>query len=126
MAEPGVRGDPNAVDALGHNRDESARLQRQADELAPGEHDCPDRAGLDPGQSGVDVGCGPRGVLDLLAARVGADGRVVGVDADPAHVAMAREFAAGRGLGEVEVLAADARHTGLPSGSFDPCMLAPW
>ena len=78
-----------------------------------------DRAGLGPGQSAVDLGCGPRGVLDLLAARVGPDGRVVGVDADPAHVAMATEFAAGRGLGNVEVLTADARGTGLPSSSFD-------
>ena len=61
----------------------------------------------------------PRGVLDLLAERVGPDGRVVGVDADPVHVAMATEFAAGRGLRNVEVLMADARGTGLPSGSFD-------
>ena len=71
------------------------------------------------GKSALDLGCGPRGVLDLLATRVGPPGRVVGVDADPAHVAMARDFAAGRGLGNVEVLAADARGTGLPSGSFD-------
>ena len=42
-----------------------------------------------------------------------------GVDADPAHVAMATEFAAGRGFGNVEVLTADARGSGLPSGSFD-------
>ena len=32
---------------------------------------------------------------------------------------MATEFAARRGLGNVEVLTADARGTGLPSGSFD-------
>ena len=44
---------------------------------------------------------------------------MVGVDADPAHVAMANEFAAGRGMRNVEVLTADARGTGLSSGSFD-------
>ncbi len=119
MAERNSRGDPNAVYALGHNPEESARLQRQADELAPESTMVLDRVGLGPGQSAVDLGCGPRGVLDLLAARVGPHGRVVGVDADPAHVAMATEFAAGLGLGNVEVLAADARGTGLPSGSFD-------
>ena len=43
----------------------------------------------------------------------------VGLDADPAHVVMANEFAAGRGLRNVEVLTADARGTGLPAGSFD-------
>ena len=78
-----------------------------------------DRTRLGPGQSALDIGCGPRGVLDLLAARVGPSGRVVGVDADPAHVEMAAAFAAGRGLGNVQVLTADARGTGLSSGSFD-------
>jgi ubiquinone/menaquinone biosynthesis C-methylase UbiE len=119
VAERSSRGDPNAAYALGHTPEESARLQRQADELAPESTIVLDRAGLGPGQSALDLGCGPRGVLDLLAARVGLDGRVVGVDADPAHVAMATAFAAGRGLGNVEVLQADATATGLSSGSFD-------
>jgi ubiquinone/menaquinone biosynthesis C-methylase UbiE len=35
------------------------------------------------------------------------------------HVTMARELARRRGLGEVEIVAADARAMGLPSGSFD-------
>jgi SAM-dependent methyltransferase len=43
----------------------------------------------------------------------------VGLDADPAHVAMARDLARQRGLGQVEIVAADAQRTGLPSGSFD-------
>jgi SAM-dependent methyltransferase len=58
-------------------------------------------------------------VLELLAERVSPGGRVIGVDADPAHVAMAAGFAAERGLDGVEVTEADARCTGLPSGSFD-------
>jgi ubiquinone/menaquinone biosynthesis C-methylase UbiE len=119
VPDPSLRGDPNAVYALGHNPEESARLQRQADELAPESTMVLEQTGLATGQTALDLGCGPRGVLDLLAARVGPDGRVVGVDADPAHVAMATEFAAGRGLNNVEVLMADARSSGLPSGSFD-------
>src|ERR1700757_955129 len=117
VAEGSSRGDPNAVYALGQNPAESARLQRQADELAPESTMVLDRAGLGPGQSAVDLGCGPRGVLDLLAARVGPGGR--GVDADPPHGRMATQFTAGGGLDNVEVLAADARGTGLPSGTFD-------
>ena len=35
-------------------------------------------------------------------------GRVVGLDADPSHTAMAAEFAAGRGLSSVEIMTADA------------------
>ena len=118
MAERSLRGDPNAVYALGQNAEESARLQRQADELAPESTMVLDRTTLAPGQSAVDLRSGPRGVIDLLAARVGPDGRVIGIDADPAHVAMASEFAAGLGLRNVEVFAADARSTGLPSGLF--------
>jgi len=57
--------------------------------------------------------------LDMLAERVFPAGRVVGLDADPAHTAMAAEFASGRGLSCVEIMTADARRTGLPPGSFD-------
>ena len=44
---------------------------------------------------------------------------VVGLDADAALVAMAEEFAASRGLDHVELVLADARDTGIESGSFD-------
>jgi ubiquinone/menaquinone biosynthesis C-methylase UbiE len=71
------------------------------------------------GDSAIDLGCGPRGVLELLSDRVSPGGRVVGLDADAAHVAVASRFAADRGLNDVEVLCADARHTGLDAGSFD-------
>ena len=55
----------------------------------------------------------------MLADRVSPAGQVVGLDADPAHTAMAAKFAAGRGLRSVEIMTADARSTGLPPGSFD-------
>lgn len=114
-----VSQDANAVYTLGSSQAESVRLLRQADELTPWSQMLLDRAGLRPGQDAVDLGCGPRGVLELLAVRVAPGGRVVGVDADPAHVAMAAGFAAERGLDGVEVMAADALCSGLPSGSFD-------
>jgi SAM-dependent methyltransferase len=41
------------------------------------------------------------------------------VDADPTHVAMATDMAGTRKLGNVEIVQADARGTGLPSSSFD-------
>ncbi|HEX9539661.1 MAG TPA: methyltransferase domain-containing protein [Streptosporangiaceae bacterium] len=111
--------DATAVYALGSSHGESARLQRQSDELARDSAALLDRVALQPGHSAIDLGCGPRGILDLLAAWVSPGGRVVGLDADPAHTAMAAEFAAGRGLSGVEIMTADARRTGLPSGSFD-------
>jgi ubiquinone/menaquinone biosynthesis C-methylase UbiE len=108
-----------AVYALGSNPAESARLRRQSDELRPYSAELLDRVDLRPGQSAVDLGCGPRGIIELLSERVSPGGRVVGVEADPVHVAMARRLADERGLRDVEIVAADARHTGLPEGSFD-------
>ena len=117
----GAGGGPDvtAVYPLGSSAGESARLQRQADELAPDSAALLDRVGLRPGQSAIDLGCGPRGILDLLAGRVAPGGRVVGLDADPAHTAMAARFVTDRRLIGVEVVTADARRTGLPPGSFD-------
>ena len=126
MAKPGQSAtgaipgqDPNVVYALGSSPGESARLQRQADELAADSAALLDRVGLRPGQSVIDLGCGPRGILDMLTERVAPAGRVVGLDADPAHAAMAAEFAARRGLSGVEIITADARSTGLGTGTFD-------
>jgi ubiquinone/menaquinone biosynthesis C-methylase UbiE len=116
---PAARPDATAIYALGRDREESARLRQQSGEMRPYSTRLLDRTGLTRGQSAIDLGCGPRGIIDLLAERVAAGGRVVGLDADPVHIAMAREFAAERGLGNVEVVEADARHTGLPPGSFD-------
>ena len=114
--------DATEVYALGADSDETARLQRQSDELQPEARALLARLGelgLRPGQTALDLGCGPRGILDLLAEAVGPGGRVVGLDADPAHVTAARQYAFNQGLANVEVLAGDARHTGLPAESFD-------
>ena len=110
---------PAEVYALGSNPAESARLQRQSEELRPESVALLDRIGLAPGGSAIDLGCGPSGILDLLSAAVAPGGHVIGLDADPAHVALARRYARDRGLANVEVMSADARHTGLPSDAFD-------
>ena len=112
---------PPATDiyALGRDPAESARLQRQSEELRADSAALLSRVGLGPGQAAIDVGCGPSGIIELLSERVSPGGRVVGLDADPAHVAMARELARQDGLRNVAIVAADARRTGLPPGSFD-------
>jgi ubiquinone/menaquinone biosynthesis C-methylase UbiE len=107
------------VYALGRNPDESTRLRRQSDELRPQTAELLDRIGLGPGQSAIDLGCGPSGILDLLSAAVSPGGHVVGLDADPAHTALATQYVGELGLANVEVATADARRTGLPSDSFD-------
>src|SRR5262249_11474030 len=61
----------------------------------------------------------PQGCLDLLSARVGPSGSVLGIERNEDAVALAREFVAERGLGNVEVVCGDGRATGLARGSFD-------
>jgi SAM-dependent methyltransferase len=107
------------VYALGSNPEETARLRRQSEELRPQSVELLDRIGLLPGQSAIDLGCGPSGILNLLSAAVSPGGRVVGLDADPAHTAMAIQYVGELGLSNVELVTADARLTGLPTGSFD-------
>jgi trans-aconitate methyltransferase len=114
-----ARPDAASVYALGSNPAETSRLRRQSDELRPQTADLLGRIGLTPGQSAIDLGCGPSGILDLLSAAVAPGGHVVGLDADPAHAEMARQYTRELGLPGVEVMTADARQTGLPAGSFD-------
>jgi SAM-dependent methyltransferase len=109
----------NAVYALGASEGESARLMRQSLELAPDSEALLDQVDLSGGCSAIDLGCGPRGIIDLLSERVSPGGRVTGLDADPTHVTMAKQFVEERGLRNIEVVVGDARHTGLQSDSFD-------
>jgi SAM-dependent methyltransferase len=111
--------DANVIYSLGSNPEESARLLRQSDELLVDSALLIDWTGLGKGQSAIDLGCGPRGILELLAGRVTPTGRVVGLDANPEHVAMAWGFISEHGLQGVEVITGDARDTHLPSDAFD-------
>jgi SAM-dependent methyltransferase len=107
------------VYALGTNAAERDRLRRQAEELHDHSATLLDHVGVQPGWSAIDLGCGPRGIIDLLAERVGPAGRVTGLDYNPDSVAVAREFAASRGLANVAIVKGDARRTRLPASSFD-------
>jgi SAM-dependent methyltransferase len=94
-------------------------LQRQAQELEQEARWLLDQIDLPAGARAIEIGCGPRGCLDLLAERVGATGEVVGVERSEEAVELARRFVAENNLANVQVLHADARQTGLPRGGFD-------
>ena len=104
---------------LGHSATEEERLRRQSEELAPDSRRLLDQLNLLPGSSAIDIGCGPMGILDLLSDRVGAKGRVVGLDRSEATVRLARKLVVERHLTNVEVLMGNAKATGLPRASFD-------
>jgi ubiquinone/menaquinone biosynthesis C-methylase UbiE len=107
---------------LGYRTAEQDRLQRQALKLADDSMWLFERAGVSAGQRVVDVGCGPRGCLDLLAARVGPAGTVLGIEPSEDAVGRARAFVAGQELSNVEVRVGDGRETGLDRDAFDAVM----
>ena len=104
---------------MGGTLNEQQRLLAQAAEYDREARWLLDRIGLQPGWRAADMGCGPIGILDRLAERVGAAGHVVGVEREARFVDMARMLIAERGLRNVEIVAVDATATGLPAASFD-------
>ncbi len=104
---------------LGTNPAEQRRLQQQSLDFAEQSAWLLDQAGIQPGWRVIDVGCGPRGVLDLLAARVGPSGRVVGLEQNAEHAALAETFVRTEGLETVTIVHGDVVGNDLPKGSFD-------
>ncbi len=78
-----------------------------------------DRLELQPGQSVVDVACGPGTVTRLAAQRVGPGGRVVGCDASPAMLEIATGLPPLAGGAAIDYRQAMAESLGLPAGSAD-------
>jgi SAM-dependent methyltransferase len=104
---------------LGYRQAEQERLERQAHELAHDSGWLFDQVGVREGWRVVEIGCGPQGCLGLLAERVGATGRVVGIERSAEQVQRAQQFVADSHFTNVDVLHADARRTGLLEQSFD-------
>lgn len=77
-----------------------------------------DLLGLKPGSRVLDVGCGTGDDAREIAAIVGANGRVVGIDPSETMITESKKRAASFGL-SVEFLIMDARKLDLPDASFD-------
>src|SRR5262245_51957503 len=75
---------------------------------------------LTPGQSVLEVGCGNGVFLPLLAAAVGPDGHVVGIDHSPQFVVAAHERSVAAGFADVvTVQEADAYRLPFADATFD-------
>lgn len=85
---------------------------------APLAADLIDTAAPEPGEYAVDVACGTGVVTRLLAERVGATGKVVGIDLTPEMVEVARDASAAHGS-TIEWLQADAQALPLADESHD-------
>jgi SAM-dependent methyltransferase len=115
----GLKSEPSAEYVLGGTETELSRLRAQASEYEAEARWLLDTTSLRPGSRVVDVGCGPIGILALLAEKVGTEGEVVGLEREPRFAALARHEIGRLGLSNVRVVEADALASGLDKGSFD-------
>jgi SAM-dependent methyltransferase len=72
-----------------------------------------------PGQTVLDLGCGSGFDTLLAARRVGASGKVIGVDMTPEMIAKARTNAESLGVMNVEFLLGEVEALPLPDSSVD-------
>ena len=114
-----INGAMSNAYVMGSGEAELERLARQAHLFEQQSRALLDRTSLHTGMRALDIGCGPVGILDLLAEVVGPEGEVLGIDSNSEMVATATRFAAARGLDRVRVEVADARATRLASDQFD-------
>ena len=78
-----------------------------------------ERAGLQPGQTVLEVGCGP-GFFTIPAAKiVGKDGKVYAVDTHPLAIERVQNKINKAGINNVSLIHANASDTGLPDQSID-------
>jgi ubiquinone/menaquinone biosynthesis C-methylase UbiE len=77
------------------------------------------QAGLAPGMTVADFGCGVGVVTQMLAEIVGPSGSVTGVDVNAAQLQEARKLCAAKGLTNASFVEASATDTRLPRNSFD-------
>jgi SAM-dependent methyltransferase len=95
---PGVRA---VAEAFGYSPEELAALPAEANlGLSCGNPTA--FAGLRPGETVVDLGCGAGLDVLLAAQKVGPAGKAVGIDMTPEMLERARRSAARQGLGNVE------------------------
>ena len=104
---------------LGTSLGERERLLKQCEIYEPEARRLLDHVGIQSGWRAVDVGCGPLGIVNLLAERVGPKGHVVGFERDPQMLEWLRASLAERNLTNVEAVQGDATAIDLPVGSFD-------
>ena len=109
LREPGK---PDYV--LGASPSERERLLLQCETFKPEARWMLDQIGVNRNWWTIDVGCGPLGILDLLAESTGPGAEVIGLERDPNMLEFGHELMAERGLNSVRLIQGDAHDTGLP------------
>ena len=81
------------------------------------------RAGIGPGMSVLDAGCGPGRMTVPISRRVGEAGRVVAFDLQPRMLRRLQRRIADRGLANVETVLGKLGDGRLPAAAFDVAVL---
>ena len=79
-------------------------------------------AGIHPGFSVLDYGCGPGSYIAPVAELVGESGRLYAADLHPLAIQKVRRIASKKGFLNIETIQTDC-DTGLPDGSIDVVLL---
>lgn len=82
-----------------------------------------DRAGIGPGMTVLDAGCGPGRLTVPIAKRVGEAGRVVALDRQPRMLRRLQSRLAEHGLASVETILGGLGEGRLPADRFDVALL---
>jgi SAM-dependent methyltransferase len=104
--------------SLGAGEAERTRLLEMCRFLRPAARQAIERVGVAPGWRCLDVGCGPLGILDVLAEWT-TPGEVTGLEREPRFLALARQGLDERELTAVRLVSGDATATEFPSDHFD-------
>lgn len=105
--EPRADGSPEYV--LGTDSDESVRLGLQHRLWSAAAHDIWEIAGIRPGMTVLDLGCGPGHATLDLAQIVGPEGRVIGLDESAPFLKQLNDQAKGRRLNNVDRVLGDVQ-----------------
>ena len=82
-----------------------------------------DRAGIGPGMTVLDAGCGPGRLTVPIAKRVGEAGRVVALDRQPRMLRRLQRRLAEHGIANVETILGGLGEGRLPADRFDVALL---
>ncbi len=99
-----------------------ARLPEEARKWALGVGNPVEHAGLERGETVVDLGCGSGIDVLLAAGEVGPEGRAIGVDFLASMVERGRRLAAESGVENAVFIQAEIEDVDLPDGSADVVM----
>ena len=104
---------------LGTNDEELTRLGFQHRVWAESTFGLWERAGFAPGQTILDVGCGPGYATFDLASLVGPEGRIVAVDESPRFLDFLNAQCKLRGVMHIDVRHGDVQRLDIPEQSVD-------